>query len=244
VSGMSRKDLRSALDALNAQLDPEFGAALETWDLERGSWSPAGPYVPEYVCELRLAPDGYGRDRVLLRGASSPDQDEARRLAWEDLRRLAGLPDASSGEELALKLSLLPDRDVRRSMRLMAFEGDGVSREDMLGALRAYDELFDFLGFDVRLKPAEFGTPGGRYACAVTARYADSPTSRLLWRGSGATPWDAREDMLRLAHSESGMPLAFSEEEAKMRIAAAGEEAFRPACRRVEMFAGAFEGRW
>jgi hypothetical protein len=114
----------------------------------------------------------------------------------------------------------------------------------MLGALRAYGALFDFLGFDVSLKPDEFETPDGRYACAVTARYADSPTSRLLWRGSGATRQDAREDMLRLAHSGSGMPLAFSEEEAKMRIAAAGEEAFRLACRDIEMFAGAFEGRW
>ena len=50
--------------------------------------------------------------------------------------------------------------------------------------------------------------------------------------------------MLRLAHSASGMPLAFSEAEAKMRIALAGEDAFRPACRKIEMYADAFEGRW
>lgn len=114
----------------------------------------------------------------------------------------------------------------------------------MLGALRAYDALFDSLGFAVRLKADEFAAPGRRYVCAVTARYADSPTSRLLWRGSGAMQQDAREDMLRLAHSGSGMPLAFSEAEAKMRIALAGEDAFRQACRNIEMFAGAFEGRW
>ena len=114
----------------------------------------------------------------------------------------------------------------------------------MLGTLRAYGALFDSLGFAVSLKPDEFAAPDRRYVCAVTARHADSPTSRLLWRGSGPTQQEAREDMLRLAHSESGMPLAFSEEEAKMRIALAGEDAFRPACRDIEMFAGAFEGRW
>jgi len=120
VKGMSRKDLRSALDALNARLDFEFGAALEAWDLERGGWSQAGPYVPEYVCELRLAPDGRGGDRVLLRSVASPDQDGARLLAWKGLLHLAGFPDASSGEELALKLSLLPDRDVRGMLRRIA----------------------------------------------------------------------------------------------------------------------------
>lgn len=121
----------------------------------------------------------------------------------------------------------------------------GVSRKDMLGVLRAYSALFDSLGFDVRLEPDEWASPfmpgSGGYVCAVTARYADSPTSRLLWRGSGVTQQDAREDMLRLAHSGSGMPLAFSEAEAKMRIALAGEGAFRRACRDIEMFAGAFE---
>lgn len=120
---------------------------------------------------------------------------------------------------------------------------DGVSREDMLGALRIYNALFDFLGFDVCLEPDEWAS-GTREYCAVTARYADSSTSRLLWRGSGATQQDAREDMLRQAHSESGMPLAFSEAEAKMQITIAGEDAFRPACRRIEMFAGLFEGKW
>ena len=50
--------------------------------------------------------------------------------------------------------------------------------------------------------------------------------------------------MLRLAHSASGMPLAFSEAEAKMRIALAGADAFRQAYRKIEMFTGKFEGRW
>ena len=50
--------------------------------------------------------------------------------------------------------------------------------------------------------------------------------------------------MLRLAHSASGMPPAFSEAEAKMRIALAGKDAFRPACGKIEAFAGEFEGRW
>lgn len=113
MNGMSRKDLLSALDVLNARLRLEFGVRLEPWDLEHGAWSQAGPYVPEYVCELRLAPDGYGMSRVLLRSIASPDQDEARLLAWEGLLHMAGFPDASSGEELVLKLSLLPDQDVR-----------------------------------------------------------------------------------------------------------------------------------
>lgn len=243
MSGMSREDLLSALDVLNVRLDSEFGAALETWDLERGAWSQAGPYVPEYMCELRLAPDGYGRDRVLLRGAALPDPDGARLSAWEDLLRLAGMPGASVGEELALKLSLLPDRDVLGMLRRIAFEGDGVSRKNMLGALRAYGELFGFLGFDVSLEPDEFATGAKKYVCAVKARRAGCPAGRLLWRGSGATRRDAREDVLRLAHSESGMPLAFSEAEAKARIAEAGEYAFRPACRRIVTLAGAFEGR-
>ena len=121
---------------------------------------------------------------------------------------------------------------------------DGASREDMLGVLRAYGALFGSLGVDVSLNPDEFASGAGGYVCAVTARRAGGRTKRLLWRGSGATPRGAREDMLRRAHAESGMPLAFSEEEAEMRIAAAGEDAFRQACRDIEMFAGAFEGRW
>ena len=121
MNGMSKKDLRSALDALNARLDLEFGAALRMWDLERGRWSQAGPYVPEYVCELELAPDGYGRDRVLLRGGVFPDQDGARLSAWQGLLGRAGFPDASSGEELVLKLSLLPDRDVKDMLRRIVY---------------------------------------------------------------------------------------------------------------------------
>ena len=120
---------------------------------------------------------------------------------------------------------------------------NGVSREDMLGVLQVYNTLFDFLGFAIRLEPNEFSAGNG-YVCVVTARSTDNPTGRLLWQGFGATQQAAREDMLRLAHSESGMPLAFSEAEAKMRIALTGEDAFRPACRKIEMYADEFEGRW
>lgn len=122
---------------------------------------------------------------------------------------------------------------------------DWVSRKDMLGVLRAYDALFDFLGLAVRLVPDEFGigfSMDRGYACTVKARYADSQTDgRLLWGGYGRTRQGARENMLRQAHSEYGMPLAFSEAEAKMQIALAGADEFRPACRKIEMFAGEFE---
>lgn len=120
---------------------------------------------------------------------------------------------------------------------------DGVSREDMLGVLQVYDTLFDSLGFAIRLEPDELST-GDRYVCVVTARSADNSTGRWLWQGFGATQQAAREDMLRLAHSASGMPLAFSEAEAKMRIALAGEDTFWQACRKIEMFTCKFEGRW
>ena len=120
---------------------------------------------------------------------------------------------------------------------------NGVSREDMLGVLRACEALFDSLGFAVRLEPDEFGigfsTDRG-YACPVRARRMDSP-GRLLWGGYGRTKQAARENMLRQAHSEYGMPPAFSEAEAKMRIALAGADEFRPACGKIEMFAGEFE---
>ena len=120
---------------------------------------------------------------------------------------------------------------------------DGVSRKDMLGVLRAYEALFDSLGFAVRLEPDEFhigfSTDRG-YACTVRAHRINSP-GRLLWGGYGRTQQAARENMLRQAHSASGMPLAFSEAEAKMRIALAGEDTFQPACRKIEMFAGEFE---
>ena len=120
MSGMSEKDLLSALDVLNARLDLEFGAALEMRDFARKAWIRLGPYVPEYVCELWLAPDGHGRDRVLLRGGVFPNLDEARLSAWRGLLGHAGLPGASSGEELELKLSLLPDRDVQGMLRRIA----------------------------------------------------------------------------------------------------------------------------
>lgn len=121
---------------------------------------------------------------------------------------------------------------------------NGVSREDMLGTLSAYDALFDSLGFAVRLEPDEFGigfSTGRGYVCTVRARYADNQTGRLLWGGYGRTRQAARENMLRQAHSEYGMPPAFSEAEAKMLIALAGENTFRPACRKIEMFAGEFK---
>ena len=120
---------------------------------------------------------------------------------------------------------------------------DGMSRKDMLGTLRAYEALFDSLGFAVRLEPDEFYTGFSTdrgYVCIVRARRMDSP-GRLLWEGYGRTQQAAREDMLRQAHSASGMPPAFSEAEAKMRIALVGEDAFQPACRKIEMFAGEFE---
>ena len=120
---------------------------------------------------------------------------------------------------------------------------DGVSRRDLLGTLRAYEALFDSLGFAVRLEPDEFGigfsTDRG-YACTVRARRMDSP-GRLLWGGYGRTQQAARENMLRQAHLEYGMPPAFSEAEAKMRIALAGADEFRPACRKIEVFAGEFK---
>lgn len=122
---------------------------------------------------------------------------------------------------------------MKKEMRIT----DGVSREDILGVLRTYDTLFDFLGFAIRLEPDEFMTRDRGYVCVVTAHSADNPTGRLLWHGFGATQQAAREYMLRLAHSECGMPLAFSEAEAKMRIALVGEDEFRPACRKIEMFA-------
>ena len=119
---------------------------------------------------------------------------------------------------------------------------NGVSREDVLGTLRAYDALFDSLGFAVRLEPDEFrmGFSADReHVCAVRARRIDGP-GRLLREGCGRTRQAAREDMLRQAHSASGMPLAFSEAEAKMRIALAGEDTFWSACRKIEIFTSVF----
>ena len=110
--------------------------------------------------------------------------------------------------------------------------------------LQAYDALFDSLGFAVRLELDEFGigfsTDRG-YACTVRARHTGSPFGRLLWGGYGRTRQDAREYVLRQAHLDYGMPLAFSEAEATMRIALVGADEFRPACRKIEMLAGEFE---
>ena len=118
-----------------------------------------------------------------------------------------------------------------------------ISYEDMLGVLQVYEALFDSLGFAVRLESDEFhigfSTDRG-YACTVRARCIDSP-GRLLWGGYGRTKQAARENMLRQAHSEYGMPPAFSEAEAKMWIALAGADEFRPACRKIEVFAGEFK---
>ena len=47
---------------------------------------------------------------------------------------------------------------------------NGVSREDMLGTLRAYEALFDSLGFDVRLELDEFAIEAGLYICVVSAQ--------------------------------------------------------------------------
>ena len=118
---------------------------------------------------------------------------------------------------------------------------DGVSREDMLGTLRAYEALFDSLGFDVRLELDEFAIEAGLYICIVSARRGDDRYGAQLWTAEAKTARGAREYVLRQAHAEYGMPSAFSEEEAKMRIALAGENAFRTACRKIEMFAGEFK---
>lgn len=115
---------------------------------------------------------------------------------------------------------------------------DGVSRKDLLGTLRAYEALFDSLGFDVRLELDEFAIEAGLYICVVSARHGDDRYGAQLWTAEAKTARGAREYVLRQAHSESGMPPAFSEEEAKMRIALSGADAFRPACRKIDTFRG------
>ena len=118
---------------------------------------------------------------------------------------------------------------------------DGVSREDMLGTLRAYEALFDSLGFDVRLELDEFAIEAGLYICVVSARHGDDRYGAQLWTSEAKTARGAREYVLRQAHSESGMPLARSEAEAKMRIVLVGEDEFLPACRKIEMFVDEFK---
>lgn len=116
---------------------------------------------------------------------------------------------------------------------------DGVSRKDLLGVLQAYEALFDSLGFDVRLELDEFAIEAGLYICVVSARHGDDRYGAQLWTAEAKTARVAREYVLRQAHSESGMPSAFSEEEeAKMRIALSGTDVFRPACRKIDAFRG------
>ena len=122
MNGMSRKDLLSALDVLNARLDFEFGAALKLkiQPLRQISFPPGQPRY-DFAGAIWLAPDGHGRDRQAWCVTFSPSPDAAAAGLWESMSKFAGLPPASSGEELELKLSLLPDRDVRDMLRRIAY---------------------------------------------------------------------------------------------------------------------------
>ena len=73
-----------------------------------------------YVCEIWLT-GGLVREGPRWRAESRLGPETARSLAWTNLLRSTGLPEAFSGEEMELKLSLLPEQDVQSMLWKIAY---------------------------------------------------------------------------------------------------------------------------
>ena len=76
---------------------------------------------PALICEIEIDPCA----RLMWRGIAheSDGWSKARKFALEDMSRHGGWPRAFSGDEMRLRLSLLPKNELRKLSRLCTVPG-------------------------------------------------------------------------------------------------------------------------
>lgn len=122
AGGVSKEDFDAAVRAVSDVVS-EFcpGSSLRTAERTYPAW---GRAQPSLICDVEL-----GRGVLTLYRGVVPESvgwGEARMLALEDMSRRGGWPLAFSGSEMRLRLSLLPENDLRGLSRRCA--GPRISR--------------------------------------------------------------------------------------------------------------------
>lgn len=119
AGGVSKEDFDAAVRAVSDVVSGFCpGSSLRTAERTYHAW---GRAQPSLICEIEL---GSG-DPTPYRGVApeSAGRGEARRRALEDMSRRGGWPLAFSGDEMRLRLSLLPENELRTLSRRCAVPG-------------------------------------------------------------------------------------------------------------------------
>ena len=120
---VSRKDFDEIVLAVSDVVS-RFCPGSRLWTVERTyrAWK----NEPALICEIEIDPGA----RPMWRGiVFEPDGwSKARKRTLEDMSRSGGWPLAFSGEEMRLRLSLLPENELRRLSRLCAAPGLSMPR--------------------------------------------------------------------------------------------------------------------
>lgn len=114
---VSREDFDSAVRAVSDVVSGfRPGFSLQT--VERTSQTLTAPHL---ICEVEACPGG----RLLWRGVAQEPAgwEEARKRALGEMSSIGGWPLAFSGDEMRLKLSLLPRNELRKLSRYCTVPG-------------------------------------------------------------------------------------------------------------------------
>ena len=115
---VSRKDFDEIVLAVSDVVS-RFCPGSRLWTVERTyrAWK----NEPALICEIEIDPGA----RPMWRGiVFEPDGwSKARKRTLEDMSRSGGWPLAFSGEEMRLRLSLLPENELRKLSRLCTVPG-------------------------------------------------------------------------------------------------------------------------
>ena len=115
---VSREDFDSVVRAVSDVVSVFCpGSSLHTAERTYRAWKSE----PNLICEVNAYPGG----RLLWRGVvpEPAGWEEARKRALGEMSSAGGWPPAFSGDEMRLRLSLLPDNELRKLSRRCAIPG-------------------------------------------------------------------------------------------------------------------------
>ena len=121
TGGVSREDFEGVVRAVSDVVSGFCpGSSLRTVERTYHAW---GRAQPSLICEVELEPG----DPASYRGVASESAGwgKARKCALEDMSRRGGWPPAFSGDEMRLRLSLLPESELRGLSRRCAQDQSG-----------------------------------------------------------------------------------------------------------------------
>ena len=119
AEGVSREDFDAMVQAVSGVVSGFCpGSGLRTVERTYWAWKSCEPAL---ICEIEIDPGA----RLMWRGVApeSAGWGKARKYALEDMSRRGGWPAAGSGEEMSLRLSLLPENELRELSRRCAVPG-------------------------------------------------------------------------------------------------------------------------